>query len=65
MSLSEAAWGNGRSAVRANRGTQQSFFKEEAESAIYICNGTAGAMETTPTNNELARSALLPQSQPP
>ena len=25
MSLSEAAWGNGRSAVRANRGTQQSF----------------------------------------
>ena len=43
MSLSEAAWGNGRSAVRANRGTQQSFFKEEAESAIYICNGTAGA----------------------
>lgn len=38
MSLSEAAWGNGRSAVRANRGTQKSFFKEEAESAIYICN---------------------------
>ena len=43
MSLSEAAWGNGRSSVRANRGTQKSFFKEEAESAIYICNGTAGA----------------------
>ena len=39
MSLSEAAWGNGRSSVRANRGTQQSFLKEEAESAIYICNG--------------------------
>ena len=39
MSLSEAAWGNGRSSVRANRGTQKSFFKEEAESAIYICNG--------------------------
>ena len=30
MSLSEAAWGNGRSAVRANRGTQQSFFKRRS-----------------------------------
>ena len=30
MSLSEAAWGNGRSAVRANRETQQSFFKRRS-----------------------------------
>ena len=37
MSLSEAAWGNGRSAVRANRETQQSFFKRRSRVGyIYV-----------------------------
>ena len=37
MSLSEAAWGNGRSSVRANRGTQQSFFKRRSRVGyIYV-----------------------------
>ena len=37
MSLSEAAWGNGRSAVRANRETQQSFFKRRSKVGyIYV-----------------------------
>ena len=31
MSLSEAAWGNGRSAVRANRRTQRSFKKKKKQ----------------------------------
>ena len=36
MSLSEAAWGNGRSAVRANRETQQSFLKKKKQNRLYI-----------------------------
>ena len=33
---SEAAWGDGRSAVRANRRTHRSFLKKKKQSRLYI-----------------------------